>query len=155
MKKKIVFATLGVLALGAIAVQALGGMAWLDSLGFRGEEHRLRHSIEAYWQARVEGDLSGMAAFMHPLQTDLVQPGLLITEAYELLDLTLEEDQATASILVRSRVKHPRFSSIVREGSIESRWVKYEGEWYLEPQPIGVTNAIRQRRGEWVPPTGD
>jgi hypothetical protein len=93
-----------------------------------------------------------MAEFAHPLQSQVVQPGLLVTEGYEIRSITVDGDRATVDVTVRSRLKHPMFSKKEREVRLEQPWVKYRGRWYLEPQPIGLADSIRKRRGTWKPP---
>jgi hypothetical protein len=156
MKKKTVkLATLG-LGLAA-AVGALGWGAthpeWLGKLGLQSPERVLRGRINGYWTARVDGDLREMARYIHPLQGAVPDPGMLVTESYELEKVQIEGDTAMAVLRVQSRLKHPILSSRQRDTELESRWVRYKGQWYQDVAPIGLNEAIKMYNGEWTPPT--
>jgi len=127
-------------------------MSWLDERGLRGSARQAESRMRGYWEARVAGDLEALSNYLHPMQTQIVQPGMLVTEAYEIHGVAVDGERATASVKVRSRLKHPVLSAKVREVELQSSWIKYEGQWYLEPQPIGLADSIRKRRGEWVSP---
>jgi hypothetical protein len=156
MKKKTM--KLAMLGLGlAAAAGALGWGAthpeWLGKLGLQSPERTLRSRIDGYWQARVQGDLSQMAQYIHPLQGGVPDPGMLVTESYELEDVQIDGDSAVAMLRVRSRLKHPILSARERDTELQSRWVRYEGQWYQDVSPIGLNQAIKMYNGEWTPPT--
>ncbi len=153
MKKKLFIGLAFVLLVGGIAFTATGGMTWLDAAGLRGTERMVESRINAYWQARMESDTEKMADFVHPLQGSVMAPGMLQTLEYELKDVELEGDTAFVTVKVKSRLKHPIFSSRTRELDMKSRWVRFEGRWVRDVVPSGIREAIQAHRGEWVPPT--
>jgi len=152
MMKKAAIGLVLVLTLGG-AVAAMGGMSWLDSTGLRGQERLLNSRIDAYWDARKGGDIETMAAYIHPLQESVPEVGMLVTEAYELQDLSIDGDRAMSTVSVRSRLKHPIFSSRERTVELKTAWVRYHGKWYKDVTPSTITDAIKQYQGKWTPPT--
>ena len=42
---------------GGVAFGAMGGISWLDSMGFRGAERQVESRIHGYWEARKAGDI--------------------------------------------------------------------------------------------------
>lgn len=150
--KKFVFGFVLLLLLGGVAFKVLGGMTLLDGMGLRGDERQVRSRMDAYWDARVQGDLQEMAEYAHPQESSFMQPGALITEAFEIQSVELREDKAVATVKVRSRIKQAAFSSRTRELVIKDPWVRFEGNWYQEPGPVTMQDLIRQYRGEWTPP---
>ena len=152
MNKRILIVTAALVIGAGVGFNALGGMAWLDAMGVRGPEGVLKQRITSYWEARVAGDLDGMAQYVHPLQKELTQPGMLVTEAYELRDLTVEGDSAAALVWTQSRLRHPQLSARTREKELRTQWVRYEGSWYRALTPSSIGEAIQYTRGEWTPP---
>jgi hypothetical protein len=151
--KKVLIVLAGVVAVAGITVQAMGGVAWLDSMGLRGQEKLVESRLKAYWDARVDGDLARMSEFIHPLQEAVPDPGMLVTESYEIADLTVAESVADARLQVKSRLKHPILSSRERDVELVNRWVKYEGNWYVDVTPIGLNDVIKKHKGEWTHPS--
>jgi len=152
MRKSIVALVL-VLAAGSLAFAGLGGFGWLDSLGILGEERHLRTRVEAYWQARVDSDAGTIATYEHPLQTGVVQEGLLDTLSYEIVDLVIDGEKAVATVNLRSRVRHPMFSNMDREVQVQDPWERYQGRWYREVHPVGLKDSLRDMQGLWQPQT--
>jgi hypothetical protein len=151
MKKKSLVASASILVAGSLAAAtlALGGLTWIDSLGLRGPERLLQSRVKGYWEARLNGDLEAMAEYVHPQQGSVIDPGMLITEGYQLHGIELDGDTATAMLTVQSRLQHPMFSERGREVELASKWVRYEGKWYLDIQPIGIHETIQHYvRGE-------
>jgi hypothetical protein len=151
--KKIVIVVVLLLAVGGAAFGALGGVAWLDSLGLRGQQRALESRLVGYWEARVDGDLDQLAKYFHPLQPAIPDPGLLITEDYQVNEIAIEGDRATAKLTVHSRLKHPILSTRDRTVELDSVWVRYEGQWYLDARPVGFHELIQNYQGEWKSPT--
>lgn len=150
--KKLMIGLVVSLTVGGLAVAALGGMSWLDDLGLRGPERQVRSRMLGYWEARLKADMQGMGEFIHPAQTTLPNPGMLVTEAYEIQDLAVDGDAAVATVKLRSRLKHSLFSQMTREVTIEDRWVRYKGQWFKQPGPVTMYDAIQSHRGRWTPP---
>jgi hypothetical protein len=96
-----------------------------------------------------------MAPYVHPLQPTLVEPGLLVTEGYEIESLSVEGDTAVANMMIRSRIKHPLFSAKPREYRMPVRWVRYEGRWYKDVTPTGPSDIIKNYYGLWTSPTAE
>jgi hypothetical protein len=142
-----------VLVVGGAAFAALGGMRWVDSLGLRGQKRALEQRVVAYWQARVDGDLERVAKYFHPLQQVIPDPGLLVTESYQVNDIAIEGDRATAKLTVHSRLKHPILSTRDRTVELDNQWVRYQGQWYLEARPMGFHELIQEYQGQWKSPT--
>lgn len=151
--KKLVIGSLAVVALSGIAMTAMGGMSWIDTLGLRGDKHLLQSRVNAYWQARVAGDLEHMAQYTHPLQESVAEPGMLVTEGYELHEIEVNGEEAIAKLTVHSRLKHPVLSARDRTIEMSTKWVKYEGKWYTALAPTNIYDAIRNFQGQWTPPT--
>ena len=151
--KKVIIGLVLALGLGGLAVTANGGLSWVDSLGLRGQERLVKSRIENYWQARMDEDVDGMSRFVHPLQQSVAQPGMLVTESFELGDVTIDGDSATAQLTVKHRLRHPVLSSRDRTVELNTRWVRYEGKWYRDVTPVGMYEAIKSYRGEWISPT--
>jgi hypothetical protein len=151
--RKILIGTAAAAVLGGAALAAMGGMGWLDATGLRGEERLVRTRVEGYWQARMDGDLEAIAGYVHPLQGQVPEPGILMTEGYELHGVAVDGDEATAKVTVKSRLKHPVLSSRGRTLEMDSRWVKYEGKWYMAITPTNIYDTIRAHQGTWTPPT--
>jgi hypothetical protein len=152
-RKRIVLAVL-LLAVGAgLAFTSFGGLAWLDSKGFRGDERQLRSRLDAYWNARVERNDEGMRPFQHPLQTTKAETGMLQTESYNVERLTVEGDEALATIHVVARLRHPLLGGKTREVTIEDSWVRYQDNWYRAITPVGYAETMRAVQGDWAPPT--
>jgi hypothetical protein len=147
MKKVLIGAGLCISA-AAVTVNAMGGVEWLDSTGMLGQERALSSRVRGYWNARVDNDLERMARFIHPLQGEVSDPGILVTNSYELRDLTIDGDSATAMLKVKSHLKHPILSNKEREVELHSRWVRYEGKWYQDVVPGTLAEALKQDRGE-------
>ena len=152
MNKKTLMITAALVLGTALGFNALGGMSWLDSIGLRGPEGVLKQRIDSYWQARMDGDMDEMAQYVHPLQEELTQPGMLVTEAYEVRDISVEGENADAKIWVQSRLRHPQLSARTRETELSTNWVMYEGTWYRALNPSTITDSIKYSRGEWTPP---
>jgi len=152
MKKSSVVLVL-VLAAGSLAFAGLGGFGWLDSLGILGEERHLRVRVDTYWQARVEDDAGTIATYEHPLQMAVMEEGLLNTLNYEIVDLVIDGEKAVATVNLRSRLRHPILSPKVREVQVQDRWEHYQGRWYREQFPVGLSDTIRDLQGQWQPPT--
>jgi hypothetical protein len=152
LKKVLVGLGLGVAGM-ALTVNAMGGVEWLDSLGLLGQQRALASRVRGYWNARVGNDLQRMARYVHPLQEAIPDPGMLITDSYDLEKLEIEGDTALATLKVRSRLKHPILSAKQREVELRSRWVRYQGHWYQDVTPVGLADTIKYYRGEWTPPT--
>jgi hypothetical protein len=105
-----------------------------------------------YWEARLKADMQGMADYIHPAQETLPNPGMLVTEAYEIQNLAVDGDAAVATVKLRSRLKHSLFSQMTREVTIQDKWVRYKGQWFKQPSPVTMHDAIKAFRGEWTPP---
>lgn len=150
---KVVLSLAGVLLCGGLAFGAMGGIAWIDSLGLRGAEKQAQSRIEGYWNARLDNDLDAMAGYIHPAQTTIMDPGMLITEAYELRDVEVAGDEAVAKVWLRSRIKHAMFSGKTRELEINDHWTRFRGQWYKTPGPLTIKDAIDAYQGNWKPPT--
>ncbi|MFQ5767233.1 MAG: hypothetical protein ACE5ID_04540 [Acidobacteriota bacterium] len=151
MKRIAMLAVLAVLGGGA-AFAWVGGLSWLDSLGLRGDEALLRSRVEAYWQARVEGEMEKQVPYIHPLQKSIPEPGMLITEKAKVLDLRLDGDEAYATVDMTVRLKHAILGNKEREVKLEDKWVRYQGEWYKDVHPVGLTNIIKEAEGKWKNP---
>ena len=94
-------------AIGAFAFVTLGGVDWLNSIGLLGSERQVRERIEGYWDARVEGDPAKISEFEHPDQKAAFNPGMLVTESYEILKLEVDGDNAVAEVALVTYIKHP------------------------------------------------
>ena len=151
--KKILIGSVMALGIGGAAFAAMGGLSWLDAMGLRGETRLVATRVDAYWKARVAGDLEKMSSYLHPLQETLPAPGMLVTEGYELKDVTVDGETALAKLTVQSRLKHPVLSSQQRTVELDTQWVKYEGKWYLAQSPANIYDTIRAYQGKWTPPT--
>jgi hypothetical protein len=149
--KKTLIACVLVLVSGGLAVMAFGGMSWVDEMGLRGPQRTLERRIVGYWEARMEGNLEQIAQFVHPQQSSVLDPGMLSTEAYEINTISMEGEEATVALTVQSRLKHPIFADRQREVELASKWVRYEGKWYLDIQPVGYHQAIQFYKGQWSP----
>ena len=101
MTKKVMIGVGLVVAIGLGAFYSLGGMSWLDAQGFRGQDRLVRARVEGYWQARVDGDVDKIASYAHPDQSGAFDPGILVTESYEIRSLEVDGDNA---VRPRSRV---------------------------------------------------
>jgi hypothetical protein len=132
MKKKILIATIVVLAIGGLTFESAGGMGWLESSGLLGRERQLQAAVHGYWQARVEDDLTRMADYVHPLQQEMYDPGLLKTVSYQVGSIAVEGDAATATIEATFRLDHPSLSHVERTKTLAERWVRHEGSWYKD-----------------------
>jgi hypothetical protein len=154
VRKGLIGLVLVVLA-GGVAFTALDGMAWLDSLGIRGEERLLRSRMEAYWQARVDRDYEGILKHAHPLQRIVPSPGTLHTLAYELGDIEIDGDEAVADVTMTTRLQHPILSRHERTVSIRDQWVRYEGVWYKDVRPVGYGQILQDLQGKWESPVDE
>jgi hypothetical protein len=152
MMKKVVLVTAALLLCGGVAFGAMGGLAWIDALGLRGAERQARSRIAGYWNARLDNDVNALAEFVHPAETMIIDPGMLVTEAYELRDVAVEGDEAVAKVWLRSRIKHAMFSGKTRELEIADHWTRFRGQWYKTPGPNTIKDAIDAQRGLWKPP---
>jgi len=130
--KKIAIAMILILAAGGLTFESVGGMGWLQSTGLLGSERQLRGAVEGYWQARVDDDLARMADFVHPDQEGMYDPGMLKTLKFELAEITIDGDRATATVDVTFRLDHPTLSHVERAKTLHDRWVRHEGAWYRE-----------------------
>ncbi len=153
MSKKWMAGLAVVLVAGGAGVMALGGMSWIDEMGLRGEERRVRSRMEGYWQARVAEDVDKMSKYAHPAQPIVPQPGTLITEAFEIEGIALDGERAVATTKIRTHIKHTQFTSKSKEITLEDPWVRFDGTWYREPRPTTLQDMMKSLRGEWVPPT--
>jgi hypothetical protein len=151
--KRLVLAIVVLVAAGG-SFAALGGMKWLDGWGFRGDEAHLRSRLVGYWEARVDDDLQALAEYAHPSETELMQSGLLATEAYELQGVTIDGDTAVAAVKITSRLRQAGFSARARERVIQQGWVRVDGEWYQEPSPMTLKQAIEHYRARRSSPSG-
>jgi hypothetical protein len=153
MMKKILLGSAVVVAMGALALSAMGGTAWLDSKGLRGERRLVESRLNGYWDARVAGDMNKLAAYVHPLQGAISDPGMLVTESYTVNEVTVDGEMAQANVTVKSRLKHPILSSREREVEMNDKWVLYQGQWYKGLTPRTLTEVIENKKGKWTPPT--
>ena len=151
--KKIVMIAVVVVALGAGALVAFGGLSWLDSTGLRGQERLVESRVRGYWQARVDRNLEAQVEFLHPLQGTVADSGMLVTESFEIKEVSVDGDEAYADLVVRSRLKHPILSARDRTVEMQTRWVKHEGTWYRALAPQTVFEIIQNEQGNWTPPT--
>jgi hypothetical protein len=151
--KKILIVSVLVVALGAAAVVAFGGLSWLDSTGLRGQERLVESRVRGYWEARVARDLESQVQYLHPLQGSVADSGMLVTEGFEIKGITVEGEEATADLVVHSRLKHPILSARARSVEMQTKWVKVDGKWYRALAPQTVFEIIQNEQGRWTPPT--
>jgi hypothetical protein len=151
MKKKVLIGGVIVLGLAAGAMMATR-TGWLTALVL-GEEGAVKKRAEAYWSARVSGDMKAMAPYVHPLQQAVQQNDLLETRSYEITNVKVEGDEALVAIKAKYRVKMARTSSADRELAHDDRWVRYKGVWYHALHPVGFGEILQHGLGQWKAPT--
>jgi len=131
------------LVVGGFAFVSLGGIKWLDSMGFRGQERVLRSRVEGYWEARLKGNAQEVAQFQHPDQREVFDPGMLVTESYEIVDLRVDGDTAVANVDLVTYIKHPLLSAHTQDAQVRDEWVQVDGTWYRAVQPVSLGQMIR------------
>lgn len=131
------------LVVGGFAFVSLGGIKWLDSMGFRGQERVLRSRIVGYWDARLDGDRDLIAQYQHPEQKEVFDPGMLVTESYDFVDLQIDGDTAVAKVDLVTYIKHPMLSAHTQEAQVRDEWVLVDGTWYRAVQPVSLGQMIR------------
>lgn len=150
MKKKLLLAALAILSLGALSTAYLHPN-WLSVLGL-GPERAVRKRAEGYWNARVANDLKAMAPYVHPLQGAIQENSLLLTDSFEITDVTVDGNSAKVTIKAKYRLKLPKVNKLERELTHEDSWVQYKGEWYHALHPVGFGEILKQGLGKWKPP---
>ncbi len=147
MKKKVVIGAVVVFGVCSLAVV----LARPDWIGL-GADRAVARRAEAYWTARVAGDLKALAPYVHPLQKSIQEDSILVTESYEITDVKVDGDEALVAIKAKYRLKHPMMSKLEREVSHDDKWVRYKGEWYHALHPVGLGEVLQQGLGKWKPP---
>jgi hypothetical protein len=153
LTKRIVLGIVVLVAAGT-SFAALGGMSLIDAWGLRGAEPHLRSRVIGYWDARLDNDLQALAEYAHPSETEILQAGVLSTEAYELQGLDIDGDSAVATVKITARVLEAGFSARTRERVLRQGWVRVDGEWYQERAPQTLKQAIEHYRGQRAGATG-
>ena len=143
--KKMWIAVVAVVAVAGAGLVTVGA-DWLAASGFLGQEKALETRVNGYWAARVDADVTRMANYVSPGEA-VPDPGMLMTESFTLNELAVEGDEAQATLTVQSRVRHPLLAQNVRESRIVQRWVRTDGDWYVELGP-NVWDSIRNEIAE-------
>jgi hypothetical protein len=146
-KKKTLIGAVLVFACCSLAV-VLARPGWIGL----GPERAVRKRAEGYWDARVAKDLRGLAPFVHPLQRAIQENSILETDSYEITRVQVDGDVAIVGIKAKYRLKQPLVRNIDRELLHDDKWVRYKGEWYHAPHPVGLGEILEQGLGKWKPP---
>jgi hypothetical protein len=153
MRKKLLIGASALLLLAGGAFFALGGAAWLDARGLRGQERAVTSRMRGYWEARLNQDTEAMTHYVHPTWGRVTPPGLLQTRAYEIQEIKMfGEDRAAAKVAVTSVVKHPLVADYEMNSTIVDRWMLFEGQWYREPGPRTLSEKIHAAQGTFRAP---
>jgi hypothetical protein len=147
-KKKALFGTVLVFGVCSLAV-VLARPQWIGL----GTERALRKRAAGYWDARLANDMKAMSPYVHPLQKSIQENTILVTESYEITDVKVEGDEAVVGIKAKYRLKEPLMAKVEREVTHDDKWVRYKGEWYHAPHPVGLGEVLQQGLGKWKPPT--
>ena len=100
MNKKLIIALPVFVLVAGLGLAAVFGMPWLEGNGLLGQERLLESRMHAYWQARVAGDVEAMSNYQHPRQRLVMSPGMLITESYDVTNIEVGEEKATATVTI-------------------------------------------------------
>lgn len=147
-KKKALFGLVLLFGVCSLAVVLSRG-GWIGL----GAERAVRKRAVGYWEARLANDAKGMAPYTHPLQKSFQDNTLLVTESYEITGVKVDGDEATVGIKAKYRLKQPLMTKVERDVTHNDKWVRYKGEWYHAPHPVGLGEVLEQGLGKWKPPT--
>ncbi len=126
-------------ALGVTTIIVLVGMLGCATLGSKNSEDRLRERVEAYWQARMKGDIEGQYRLEEVSTTkeaSLLQYAKKKPVAeilgYKIEDIQINPEKTEAS--VRLSVDHKwMLAGIPRTqitSSLMEKWVFINNDWY-------------------------
>lgn len=154
MKKALVLGlVVAIVAIGAVFALP-HGVDWLTSTGLLGEERLVRSRIEMFWDARLKRDLATMSELQHPDQPLVADPGMLVTEDYEIQSIEIDGDHAVATVAMHARLSHPRLSGFEREIVTQDRWVRIDGQWRRDKQATSLKQMLREVQDR-LHPEGD
>jgi hypothetical protein len=95
-----------------------------------------------------------MSRLQHPDQPLVADPGMLVTESYEIQSIEIDGDHAVAVVALHARLNHPRLSGFDRDIVTHDRWVRIEGQWHRDKQPTSLRQMLRDVQ-EKLHPGGD
>ncbi len=136
-----------VLAGAGVAGLAASKTGLLDRLDAAYSTWSLKSRVKGYWDARVEGDIETVRGFIAP-DSKRGKVGRAIKYlAYEIQEISMQEDTATVTLGIEYKVAVPGFTSDsdpARKDTLVHAWVRDGLTWYWQPaEPVG---------GEQLPP---
>ena len=107
----------------------------------------LRSRVDSLWESRLQGDLSKAAEFVINDGKPRVALGRAVRYlAYEVQEMTIEDEKAQVKLAIRYRLDLPGFSSEKDPPTtdvVKQTWVRSGGGWYWDPGfPPASSNPI-------------
>lgn len=118
-------------------------------------EEALRYRAEAYWVARQEKDWEKIRSFVDPTLVDDLDSYFKKMEeskdfskiiAFSIRDIKILEDEGHTRTSISLHLSHPLLGSkpYPLEQTVEDRWVRRKGQWYLVIQPPNMADILRK-----------
>lgn len=151
------------LFLWALALTSCSGFSWAV---LQSKEEALRQRVQLYWQAQQAGDVQRLRSLVDPdmaqSQAQRIERMARSPEAsrilsWTLMDVAMEEMEATVRTTVTLEVRHPLLGpqGHVLKTVATDRWVFKRGRWFVvleEPNLENLLMEYQKRSGKTETP---
>ncbi len=134
----------------------LASCGTLGSFGlFSSPEETLRRRAEAYWAAQKDKNWKQVRTFVDPESVDKLETYFRKREEskdlsrilkVDIKGLEVQGDEGRTTTVVSAELSHPLLGEKAYpvEQTVEERWVRRRGEWYVVINPPSLEDVLRK-----------